>query len=725
MAAGRAPPAMAATGLRAQEGIRYRAPATLLRALPHLPGFFPEAAAIEPVPRGLRRWVAAESSSPLLLPASPRRARRLRSDQGSGGIGGPAAPLVLLDAGPWQAPRFGRRHAPVALLAAPARDAAADPLALILAEGLAEPAACLTPSARAAAAEAMALLAEARIGGATGLPDPGPEAAGLGCGRGEAVLVVDPCRPDQASAAAAMHRAAMAEAAATGRPLRIVRSPGAPRGARPTLPGCVEGPLAPWTLLDAAAALHLLDDPLGLLALAAGVPVTCHDPATAFAGWGATRDAPHVPRRPGPARDATDLFAALIAGTCCADPFHHRPWSLTEALRQLADWRVVEAENRRIVICCGMAFWKRRRIAAAFASEAGTPAFRRSARTALAAAAARRRRAGRETDAGAETAAIAVWATRVPRDLPRQAAAARLDLWYVEDGFIRSAGLGAGFLPGASLVLDAAPGLHLDPAAPSRLERLLAETVFDPALLARAAALRAALLERGVTKYNLGTTPGTAAAPLELGAPPGARRVLVPGQVEDDLSVRLGAAPGGVRSNLDLLRAAREAAGPDAFLVFKPHPDVEAGYRRGRVPMRDALRFADRVLPDAPMPALLAAVDEVHTLTSLTGFEALLRGLRVVCWGVPFYAGWGLTDDRASVPACRRRRRVLTIDELVAACLILYPRYVDPVTELPCPVEVVLDRLADPELWRPGPIARLRRWQGRAQAALHRWMQGA
>ncbi|GGG34239.1 hypothetical protein GCM10010964_22710 [Caldovatus sediminis] len=704
----RSGPPSAPAGRAALAPIRYRAPAALLRALPHLPAFFPEATAIEPA----RRWhrqAPSEPLPPLLLPAaSPWRAGRA----GRGGGTGAAPACVLLDAGPWQAPRFGRRHAPVALLAVPAPGAAADPLALVLAEGLGAPAASLAAWAalRADAAQAMALLAEARIGGPTGLPDPGPE-SGLGCGRREAVLVLDPCRADRAPAAAAMHRVAAAEALAIGRPLRVVRSPGAPPTARPTLPGCLPAPLAPWTLLDAAAVLHLLDDPLGLLALAAGVPVACHDPAAPFAGWGATRDAPQVPRRPGPARDATDLFAALVAATRCADPFRSRPWTLAEALRQLADWRVVEAENRRIVVCCGMAFWKRRRIAAAFASEAGTPAFRNGVRAAVAAA----RRRG---DAGAT---LAVWATRVPRGLSERAAAAGLGVAYVEDGFIRSAGLGAGFLPGASLVLDAAPGLHLDPAAPSRLERLLAGTRFDPALLTRAAALRAALLERGVTKYNLG---GAAAAPFALGAPPGARRILVPGQVEDDLSVRLGAAPGGVRSNLDLLRAAREAAGPDAFLVFKPHPDVEAGFRRGRVPLREALRFADRVVCDAPMTALLAAVDEVHTLTSLTGFEALLRGLRVVCWGTPFYAGWGLTEDRAPVPS-RRHGYDLTIDELVAACLILYPRYVDPVTELPCPVEVVLDRLADPTPWRPGLIARLRRWQGRAQAALRRWTEGA
>jgi capsular polysaccharide export protein len=85
-------------------------------------------------------------------------------------------------------------------------------------------------------------------------------------------------------------------------------------------------------------------------------------------------------------------------------------------------------------------------------------------------------------------------------------------------------------------------------------------------------------------------------------------------------------------------------------------------------------------------------VDAVHVLTSLAGFEALLRGRAVTCHGTPFYAGWGLTRDLAPVPA--RRGRALTLDALVAGVLILYPRYLDPVSGLPCPPEVLVERMA-------------------------------
>jgi capsular polysaccharide export protein len=193
------------------------------------------------------------------------------------------------------------------------------------------------------------------------------------------------------------------------------------------------------------------------------------------------------------------------------------------------------------------------------------------------------------------------------------------------------------------------------------------------------------------------------------------RRILVPGQVEDDRSVILGGA--GIAGNLDLLTRVR-AANPDAYIVYKPHPDVDAGHRRGAIADPVAARLANRIVRDISSAAMVLAVDEIHTLTSLVGFEALLRGRRVVVYGQPFYVGWGLTADQAPPP---RRSRKLTIEQLVAGTLILYPRYLDPVTRLPCGPEVIIDRLADPTLWRAGPLVTLRRLQGAAARRLAAW----
>jgi capsular polysaccharide export protein len=190
--------------------------------------------------------------------------------------------------------------------------------------------------------------------------------------------------------------------------------------------------------------------------------------------------------------------------------------------------------------------------------------------------------------------------------------------------------------------------------------------------------------------------------------------VLVTGQVEDDRAVILG---GAGCDNLALLTRAR-AMEPDAEIIYKPHPDVEAGHRKGAIPDATALSFADRIERHAPIPALLGQVDAVHVISSLAGFEALLRGCDVVTHGVPFYAGWGLTRDQGPVPD--RRGRSLSLDALVAGVLIQYPRYLDPVTRLPCPVEVLVERMARGQAAMDGPLVRLRQAQGWVMKRLYR-----
>lgn len=240
-------------------------------------------------------------------------------------------------------------------------------------------------------------------------------------------------------------------------------------------------------------------------------------------------------------------------------------------------------------------------------------------------------------------------------------------LIVVEDGFVRSSGLGGAYgqFP-ASLCFDDM-GVYYDPAQPSRLEHIIANETPDAEELAAARALIELLVTARVTKYNL---TGSA----ELLRPPADRKtILVPGQVEGDQSVVLGGL--GITRNRELLRAVRESE-PDAWIVFKPHPDVLHGYRRGHVPERLARRWCDAVAREQPISDLYDVVDEVHTLTSQAGFEALLRGKAVTVHGGPFYAGWGLTADRHSFP----RRHAVPLENLVWGALMRYPRYLNPVT---------------------------------------------
>ncbi len=266
-------------------------------------------------------------------------------------------------------------------------------------------------------------------------------------------------------------------------------------------------------------------------------------------------------------------------------------------------------------------------------------------------------------------------------------------LLRLEDGFLRSVGLGAELATPLSWVVDGR-GIYYDARRPSDLETLLQTGRFEPALLARAAALRARIVALGLTKYNV----GSGAWQRPAGA---ARVILVPGQVESDASLRFGAP--GLATNLALLQAVRRAH-PDAYLVYKPHPDVVAGLRARGQGEAEAGRHCDAVVEGAAMRALLEQVDEVHVLTSLTGFEALLRGKRVVCYGQPFYAGWGLTTDLLPPP---RRGRALPLDALVAAALIQYPRYVGRAGQALGPEQVLDELLA----WRSRVPARAPLWR--------------
>jgi capsular polysaccharide export protein len=444
-------------------------------------------------------------------------------------------------------------------------------------------------------------------------------------------------------------------------------------GARITL---LSTPVSPWALLAGAAAVYTHSSQLGFEAILAGHrPQVFGQPF--YAGWGMSQDHAPLPRRGRRLRPEQLFAAAMILAPVWHDPCRDRLCSLEEALDQLEAEVRAFRQDRNGHVAVGMRLWKRPRLQSFFGGKrrvqfAGDPA--RAA-----------------TMAQAQGRTVIAWAGRAPDPFP-------LPVTRIEDGFLRSQGLGADLVPPLSLVADDL-GIYYDPTRESRLERLIAGPV-PPGGRARAERLVARLTAAGLSKDN---TRG-ALPPL----PPG-HRILVPGQVEDDASIRLGA--GEVRTNLALLRAARQA-NPDAVILYKLHPDVEAGLRAGAVPPEALAGLADVVLTRADPALALAAVQEVWTMTSLLGFEALIRGLPVTCLGAPFYAGWGLTRDLGPMPARRTARP--TLADLAHAALIAYPRYHDPVSGRPCPPEVAADRLAE----GPLPASPANRLLARAQGLL-------
>lgn len=433
----------------------------------------------------------------------------------------------------------------------------------------------------------------------------------------------------------------------------------------------------PLSLIQQMDRVYVVTSTMGFEALLAGKPVTCFG-VPWYAGWGATDDRqgghPAMARR-ARTRSVDELFAAAyVHYTRYLNPETRERGSIWDAMRWLALQREVAQRFPARMICVGFRRWKAANVQPMLSLFRGHVLFAKNAK-----AAAALQLQGEDC--------LVCWGRVPPAGVEQLANEAGVRLLRMEDGFVRSVGLGSDLIPPQSFVLDA-KGLYFDPSRPSELEDMLNGRKFTAEDLGRAAKVRETIVAHGITKYNL-----DALLPVQWpGVVPDQQVVLVPGQVEDDASIRFGCdTVSGVHTNLGLLQAAR-AAYPHAFIVYKPHPDVTSGNRRGKVALDQARQWANHVELQSSVISCIEACEVVVTMTSLTGFDALLRGKTVVVHGRPFYAGWGLTHDTLAMP---RRGRALSLDALVAGALLFYPLYWDPVLNGYTTCEAVLQRLVE------------------------------
>ncbi len=476
------------------------------------------------------------------------------------------------------------------------------------------------------------------------------------------VLVIDQTEGDAAlmGAGRAAFREMLTYAAEEnpGAPILVKTHPETAGGARTGLYDPTQGidrvslydaPVSPWRLFEGAIGVYTLSSTLGFEAIFAG-----HKPRVFgqpfYAGWGLTLDETPPDRRERKLTRAQLFAASMILYPTWYDPVRDRLCEVEDVIAQLAADARAWREDQNGYVARGMKPWKRPHLQRAFGREKRLRF---------------RGRVGDRTEI--------VWGMGEAGETALR----------MEDGLLRSRGLGATLIPPLSLVLDA-PSLYYDPRTEGRLDRLIAESGVLPAgEIERAERLYTRINRLGLTKYNIsGELP-------EL--PKDRRKILVVGQVEDDASVRLGTSE--VATNIDLLRRVRAEA-PDACLLWKPHPDVEAGLRKGAVDEAALADLADVTLTQVGAAEAIAAADEVWTMTSTLGFEALLRGKPVTCLGMPFYAGRGLTRDLVPRPDHRATHEA-TLAGLAHACLIGYPRYFDPRTGAPISPEAAVALLAE------------------------------
>lgn len=378
-----------------------------------------------------------------------------------------------------------------------------------------------------------------------------------------------------------------------------------------------------------------------------------------YAGWGLTEDAQSIDRRT-QLRSLDQLFHAThVHHARYHCPMTGMRWTLADCLDHVELQLSYFQRNKGNHVCVGITPWKKRYLAQFLRSPYGDVRFSKC------------------NDAGEDERAV-VWSftdldhVSKPNEqistLTTGAKDGFLEVTRVEDGFIRSSGLGSDFTPPASLVFDKL-GLYFDAGSSSTLECLLNTYHCSDAETSRAKKLIENIISSNLTKYNVDSnddiTPTFDASLFE------GKIILVVGQVEGDQSVLRGGE--GISSNVELLTEVRDC-NPNAYIVYKPHPDVVSGNRKGSVAPEIAANLVDHIEQKRSFLDCLEACDELHTLTSLSGFEAILRNKIVVTYGLPFYAGWGLTNDRCK---SERRHTMRSIDELVYICLILYPHYLD------------------------------------------------
>ena len=424
----------------------------------------------------------------------------------------------------------------------------------------------------------------------------------------------------------------------------------------------------PIGLLQHFDAVYTKTSGMGMEALLLGKKAVCYG-MPFYAGWGLTTDRLTVRRR-----NRTLTVEELFAAAYILYPEYHNPYTgepsdIIDTIETIVRYRNLYRQNDGSLYFFGFSGWKQKYVTAFFPSLQGNSIFFCNTLNDVLSK-------GLKQDAK-----LYIWGKKHFPDVEAYAHKHHTPIVRVEDGFIRSVSLGSDLTKPYSLVADSR-GIYFDPSKESDLEHILNTCTFSDTTIRRAQNLQRYLTEKRISKYN--SHPDKKIC-LE-GLQPSQTVVLVPGQVEDDASIIFGA---GRMTNLALLKAARENA-PDAFIIYKPHPDVLAGNRKGHIERQTALHYCNTVITDASLDSVLDRCDEVHTMTSLVGFEALIRHKKVYTYGLPFYAGWGLTTD---AEYCPRRTRSLTLDELVAATLIYYPRYIDPHTDRLCEIELLLHSL--------------------------------
>jgi capsular polysaccharide export protein len=266
-----------------------------------------------------------------------------------------------------------------------------------------------------------------------------------------------------------------------------------------------------------------------------------------------------------------------------------------------------------------------------------------------------------------------------------------IPILFAEDGFLRSADtwcnsvIDKRYTSGISFTFSN-DAHYFDATRSTLMERLLNDkTLFlTKEQLNRAGKCIHYIVDNYLTKYNHQPifTPRIGRQDR--------KKVLVIDQSYGDASISQGLADDNTFS--EMLECAI-CENPDADIIIKTHPDAMAqgtsrasGYYTSIKPHDNIYTLTTPINPIA----LIKACDKVYVCTTQFGFEALMCGKEVHVFGMPFYAGWGLTIDAKK---CERRTNKRSLAEIFYIAYIIYSHYVNPETKQPCEIEEAMEYL--------------------------------
>lgn len=265
-----------------------------------------------------------------------------------------------------------------------------------------------------------------------------------------------------------------------------------------------------------------------------------------------------------------------------------------------------------------------------------------------------------------------------------------IPLYLCEDGFIRSVDTWCGgskprFRESCSVIVDR-KAYYFDATRISTVEGMLNDDklIIPSDKRKEARRLIDKIVSQKISKYNHQPifTPKVGRE--------GVRKVLVVDQSYGDFSIKLGMSNDNTFKNM-LDAAIRE--NPDADILVKTHPDTLAGKKADKKGYYQDLKEHDNIykvtFPINPY-SLMELCDKVYVCSSQFGLEALMAGKEVHVFGMPFYAGWGLTIDAQHL---ERRNNTRTLEEVFYIFYCMYTHWVDPENGSKTTIDAVIERI--------------------------------